>query len=121
MATVNGTISVCIEGVNTCKPSTADRTEIAGVSMPSPNSMAAPKRPIPRRMRRDPTGERCRLRSVMSARMPPSPSLSARKTTVTYFSVTESVSAQTTSESSPKTSSTEGCAVPSAASAVLNA
>jgi hypothetical protein len=121
MTTVSGTTSVCIDGVNTSRPSTADKTEIAGVNMPSPNSMAAPKRPMPRRTRLVPTGERCRLRRVMSANMPPSPSLSARRTTVTYFKVTESVSAQTTSESRPSTSATEGCDVPSAPSAVLKA
>ena len=43
--------------------------------------------------------------SASSARIPPSPWLSARVSTRTYFSVTTSISDQKNSESSPSTSS----------------
>ena len=83
--TVIGTTQGSSEGSTTLSPSTADSTEIAGVIMLSPKKSDAPKMPsaanaaatlrrpgaVPRRIR------------VMSARMPPSPSLSARMTSTT--------------------------------------
>jgi len=44
-----------------------------------------------------------RCASAKSARIPPSPSLSARMMMVTYFSVTEMASAQKMSDSTPST------------------
>ena len=50
--------------------------------------------------------------SDSSARMPPSPSLSARRTKTTYFSDTIAISAQKISETSPRTwAGAGGCPV----------
>ena len=68
------------------RPSMAPRTVIAGVIMPSPYSSAAPK--MPSGMRIDRLSPAVRSTNAVSARMPPSPSLSARNTTATYFSET---------------------------------
>ena len=82
---VIGTIQPSNSGSMTLRPSTADSTEIAGVIMLSPKNSAAPKMPSAasaiavRRPRAKPQ----RVSSVMSAMMPPSPSLSARITRVT--------------------------------------
>ena len=83
---VIGTIQLSNSGSMTLMPSTADSTEIAGVIMLSPKNSAAPKRPsvvnamtVRRRCAPPPQ----RRSSVMSAMMPPSPSLSARITRVT--------------------------------------
>ena len=75
------------DGSTTSRPSTADSTEIAGVIMLSPKNSDAPKMPSAtriacvRRLPRTP----CRRIKVISARMPPSPSLSARSTSSTYL------------------------------------
>ena len=47
--------------------------------------------------------------SAISASTPPSPLLSARMTTATYFSVTTTISAQVMSDSMPSTLSCVGC------------
>ena len=51
--------------------------------------------------------------SAASAMIPPSPSLSARSTSVTYFTVTTTVTDQKISDTTPYTSSTVGCTAPS--------
>ncbi len=77
---VIGTISSASDGSTTFKPSTADNTEIAGVIMESPKNSEAPKMPraasanTARRL----DGALQRRNRVISAMMPPSPSLSAR-------------------------------------------
>jgi hypothetical protein len=48
-----------------------------------------------------PAGHPCRLIRVISARMPPSPLLSTRITSITYFSVTMIVIDQKISEMTP--------------------
>ncbi len=57
--------------------------------------------------------------SDSSARMPPSPSLSARRTNVTYFTEISTISAQKVSDTIPSTSVVPG-AWPVALSAVEN-
>jgi hypothetical protein len=70
--------------VATFNPSTAPSTVIAGVIIPSPYSSAAPKMRraintfLPFRLPRVGT-------SAVSARMPPSPALSARMTMAMYL------------------------------------
>ena len=59
--------------------------------------------------------------SDSSARMPPSPSLSARNTNCTYLSDTISISAQKISETMPLTSAGVGAAWPVALSAIEKA
>ncbi len=56
-----------------------------------------------------------------SARMPPSPSLSARNTNCTYLTETINISAQKMSETMPLTSAGAGTAWPAALSAIENA
>ena len=80
IAAVIGTTHSASDGWTTLSPSTADSTEIAGVIMLSPRNRAAPKMPStasPTATRRPP-GMVSRRSSVISAMMPPSPSLSAR-------------------------------------------
>jgi hypothetical protein len=77
---VIGTTSTSSDGWTTLSPSTADSTEIAGVIMLSPKNSEAPKMPSAAstnaaRRPRCPLHRRSR---VISAMMPPSPSLSAR-------------------------------------------
>ncbi len=82
---VMGTTNSASPGSTTLMPSTADSTEMAGVIMLSPKNSAAPRIPSPesrvitRLLDLLPS-----LRtSVISAITPPSPSLSARMTSVT--------------------------------------
>jgi hypothetical protein len=85
IATVIGRIRSLTEGAATFTPSTADRTEIAGVIMLSPKNREAPKTPSAASaslVRRPPGTPRRRIR-VISAMIPPSPSLSARITSKT--------------------------------------
>ena len=86
-------------------PSTADRTEMAGVIIAVAVEQGGPEH-AHRHHRSDAVACRCRWRrsSATSARMPPSPSLSARMTSDTYFIETTSVIDQNTSEMTPKTS-----------------
>ncbi len=80
MTAVTGTTALSRDGSTTLSPSTADSTEIAGVIMLSPKNSDAPKMPSPVRTRAalPPRSELQRRSRVMSAMMPPSPSLSAR-------------------------------------------
>lgn len=81
---VIGTIHSSRSAVMTLTPSIDDSTEMAGVIMLSPKNSEAPNRPNPARIaavRRPRVAEPC-LSIVMSAMMPPSPSLSARITSV---------------------------------------
>ena len=87
-------------GVTTSSPSTALSTEIAGVIIPSPYSSAVPKMPRAMRIGR-PTASLAETprsplspgTSAVSARMPPSPWLSARMTIATYLIEMTSTSA----------------------------
>ena len=106
MTTVIGTMNGSKTCVATLSPSTALRTEIAGVIMPSPYNSAAPKRPIAISARRDDTPGLL-LTSATSARMPPSPPLSARITNSTYFTDTVMTSDQTMSDRTPSTLAVE--------------
>ena len=87
-------------------PSTADRTEIAGVITDSPSSMHAPN--IPRIMMKrwlfDLLSKERRAKAI-NERTPPSPLLSARITNKTYFTVTTKISAQIIIEITPKSAS----------------
>ena len=56
-----------------------------------------------------------------NARMPPSPSLSARNTSCTYFTDTITISAQKMSETIPSTSLAVGSGLPVALSAMEKA
>jgi thiamine pyrophosphate-dependent acetolactate synthase large subunit-like protein len=58
----------------------ADSTEIAGVIMPSPKNRQAPAMPISARLQRNRAFSTLRCASAISARIPPSPRLSARST-----------------------------------------
>ncbi len=105
IAAVIGTIRCASEGWTTFSPSTAESTEIAGVIMLSPKKSEAPKMPSATNaiFVRRPPGMPPRLISVISAMIPPSPSLSARITSSTYLRVTMIVTAQKISEMIPKT------------------
>ena len=90
-----------MEGTAIFSPSTALRTEIAGVIMASPKNKDAPARPTTSRIgcNRPATGSA----SDRSAMVPPSPWLSARMTKTTYLTVTMRMIAQNTIDSTPKT------------------
>ena len=77
---VIGTTSSSSDGSTTLSPSTADSTEIAGVIMLSPKNSDAPKMPsaASTTAARRPRCALHRRSRVISAMMPPSPSLSAR-------------------------------------------
>ena len=81
----------------------ADRTDIDGVMMPSPYSSAAPNI-APRKttdcIRGDSLARDPAIRPS-SAKMPPSPRLSARRMNPTYLTVTTTVSDQKISEATP--------------------
>lgn len=95
---VIGSTMAPTDGAATCAPSIAESTEIAGVIMLSPKNSDAPNTPstasasATRRLLGAP-----RRISVISAMIPPSPSLSARITTAT--------TAQKISETTPYTCS----------------
>ena len=99
MTSVIGTTKGSKAGVTTFRPSTADRTEMAGVMMASPKNRAAPHMPMPR-IAVEPAGHALRA-SAISDSVPPSPLLSALSTKTTYLMVTMMVSAQTISDSTP--------------------
>ena len=99
---VTGTIQGCSAGAATSRPSTAESTEIAGVMTPSPKKIAVPKMPIRSRRARS-VGRSftaCEASASMAIR-PPSPLLSARRMSSTYFSETTTVSVQNISDSTP--------------------
>ena len=100
---VIGTTRCSSDGSTTLSPSTADSTEIAGVIMLSPKNSEAPKMPsaASTSCRPPPAGRARRRISVISAMMPPSPSLSARITSSTYVTVTMIVTDQKISETTP--------------------
>ena len=77
---------------------------MAGVITPSPKNIAAPTMPISTTAQRPRRVVLLRMASAISARMPPSPRLSARMMTITYFTVTVSISAQKTRLSTPRIS-----------------
>ncbi len=83
----------------TPRPSTADSTEIAGVSMASPKNRPAPIMPI-RSVKRAPRPP-ARWTRAISDRVPPSPRLSNRISTMTYFAVTMIIRVQNISEITP--------------------
>ena len=93
----------CAALVDTAKPSTAEITEMAGVIIPSPMSIAAP-------ITTTTTSHRIfaapkslgGAASARSARIPPSPSLSTRINIVTYLMHTTTISAQQRSDTIPK-------------------
>ena len=85
IAAVIGTTRSDRDGAATLTPSIADSTEIAGVIMLSPKNSEAPKIPSTASaalVRRPPGTPRLRIK-VISAMIPPSPSLSARITSRT--------------------------------------
>ena len=85
IAAVIGTPRSDTDGAATLTPSIADRTEMAGVIMLSPRNSDAPNTPSAAsaiRARRPPGAPR-RPMSVMSAMIPPSPSVLARITSST--------------------------------------
>ena len=102
--TLIGRTYCCNSGVDTSRPSTADSTEIAGVMTPSPKNRQAPAMPISVSALRMPVPTDTRCASAISARMPPSPRLSACMTSITYFTVTISTSDQKISDRMPITS-----------------
>ncbi len=85
IAAVIGTTRSASDGAATLTPSTAESTEMAGVIMLSPKNSEAPKTPsaASAMVARRPPGTPRRRISVMSAMIPPSPSLSARITSRT--------------------------------------
>ena len=85
------------------RPSTALSTDTAGVMSASQKKSAVPASASPISTcepRAAGTSRRCA--SAKSARIPPSPSLSARIMTTTYLSVTEIASAQKMSDNTPR-------------------
>ena len=96
-----GRTNSCARGVTISSPSTADSTEIAGVMTPSPKNRQAPAMPTRARPLRIGVLAIPRCARTMSARMPPSPRLSARITSNTYFTVTIRMSDQKNSDSTP--------------------
>src|SRR5271167_869234 len=101
---VTGTTQPAKPGSITLRPSTADSTEIAGVIMLSPENSAAPRMPSAAStiVMRLPGAPHRRTRAT-SAMIPPSPSLSARITSVTYVSVTMIITDQKISDTTPYT------------------
>jgi hypothetical protein len=95
----------------------AESTEIAGVMTPSPYSSDAPTMPSRTRSGNPaPLLKRSEATSDSSARIPPSPSLSARRTRTTYLSDTIAISAHKIRETIPRTSAAVGAASPVALS-----
>ena len=99
-----GSTYSCNAGVETSSPSTADSTEIAGVITPSPKNRQAPAIPTRARKLRIRAPAETRCASAISARMPPSPRLSARMISITYLTVTISTSDQKISDRIPRIS-----------------
>ena len=122
MTSVTGRMNDAKPGAASFSPSIAESTDIAGVMTPSPYSSAAPMMPsiIGREIRR-PAISRSPSTSDSKARMPPSPSLSARNTNCTYLTDTISTSAQKMSETTPLTSVGVGTVCPVAFSAMEKA
>ena len=103
MTTAIGTTQALKTGVATCSPSMALRILTAGVIIPSPRSSEAPMMPRATRIEEVADGSR-----AVSERIPPSPWLSALKTTAVYLIEMTRISAYRTSESTPSTFSCVG-------------
>lgn len=103
IAAVIGTTASSSDGSTTLSPSTAESTEIAGVIMLSPKNSDAPKTPSAARTTvvLRPRCEADRRSRVISAVMPPSPSLSARIASRTYVTRTMTTTDQKMSETTP--------------------
>ena len=115
ISTVIGTTYSPKAGVTSLRPSTAERTEIAGVMTLSPRNIAAPMMPsIKTNGARLPTA---RNASAINESVPPSPLLSARKRISTYLTVTTRINAQRIMESTPSTISRVTGPDPAAATA----
>lgn len=93
---VIGTTSAVSRGVTVSSPSTADKTEMAGVIRLSPRNIAAPMTASTVAADRSRIDGRARRRSASNASNPPSPSLSKRSRMPTYRTVTTSVIAPIT-------------------------
>ena len=87
-------------------PSTADKTEIAGVITDSPKSMQAPNMPmiIKKKYPFDFLSKERKAKAIKD-RTPPSPLLSARITNNTYLTVTTKIRAQIIIEMTPNKAS----------------
>ncbi len=96
-------ITHCSNDVDTSsKPSTALSTEIAGVMMPSPYNNAVPNTPNETRMPALATVRpRFGITSAVSAKIPPSPLLSARMTNIRYLIEMMMTSDQKANEHTP--------------------
>ena len=104
MVTAIGTTNGLNRAVSTSSPSTALNTEMAGVIMASANSSAAPTRP--RKMNSGLVTDSLRVRpttSAISARMPPSPRLSARRMKATYSMEMTRMRTQKITDRTPRT------------------
>ncbi len=91
------------DGAATESPSTADKTEIAGVMIPSPKNKDAPMKPkimIASLFPRD--NPFCLRFKASNAMIPPSPLLSALMITKTYLSETIKVMVQKIKERIPR-------------------
>ncbi len=98
---MSGTTKCSKAGVTSFKPSTADKTEIAGVITESPRNMEAPMTP-----KISTSGVRrpiARVASAVKESVPPSPLLSARSKIRMYLMVTTTIKAHRMSESTPST------------------
>jgi hypothetical protein len=90
--------------VATVVPSTAASTEMAGVITPSPYKRAAPNRPTRTNSHLRPlTSRSLPVARADRARMPPSPSLSARITRPRYLVLITMISDQNITERRPIT------------------
>src|SRR6185437_10678236 len=105
-AMVTGITYCAKPGLTSSRPSTALNTETAGVIRASQKKNAVPASANATTVvTHGPPPTNLRLARANSARIPPSPSLSARMMMVTYFNVTEMASAQKMSEHTPITAS----------------
>ena len=107
---LNGTELRAQVGSATARPSTALKTEMAGVMTPSPNKSAAPAtaKNATNEIRPGRATRRCSGTSASKAKMPPSPLLSAFMMKIRYFTVTTSVNAQNNSDRTPNKSDSDG-------------
>jgi hypothetical protein len=99
MARVVGTTKGENPGATSDKPSTADRTDMAGVMIASPKNSEIPMTPMPN-SHAGRLSSACWI-SAISDSVPPSPRLSARMISSTYLIVTMMISVQIRSEITP--------------------
>ena len=102
MTTAIGITNGSNPALTVANPSTADSTDTAGVIMQSPKYNAVARTPRMTRLDVQRPPPLLRWISARSARLPPSPLLSARMMMKTYFSVTISISDQKTRLTTPK-------------------